>query len=249
MFVPSEKLLHKEGFSKGFSPRWSHWVGLHVSARVWQYLCGPAGLPGAEGCSPSAAKKKAIKKFWRTKEETKYDKYTKGGADKEFYPCLGVHMSLLLQKELHHLDVAIMTGHVKGCVAHLSQREKTASCCLVALVIPINYQSKYRANMCLVIWHTRLYKDKRCHLFSSSHTHGILWLCVFSGNDVAYTWSSINRCPLFDQSVCDAHMTLLGHKMQRSQSILQRTTRGMSIIVYLLFGQYINLIIILKKHI
>lgn len=47
-----------------------------------------------------------------------------GGADKEFYPCLGVHMSLLLQKELHHLDVAIMTGHVKGCVAHLSQREK-----------------------------------------------------------------------------------------------------------------------------
>lgn len=40
------------------------------------------------------------------------------------YPCLAIHMSLLLQKELHHLDVAIVTGHMKGCVAHLRQGER-----------------------------------------------------------------------------------------------------------------------------
>ncbi len=40
------------------------------------------------------------------------------------YPCLAIHMSLLLQKELHHLDVAVVTGHMKGCVAHLRHGER-----------------------------------------------------------------------------------------------------------------------------
>lgn len=38
------------------------------------------------------------------------------------YPRLAIHMGLLLQKELHHLYVAIVTGHMKGCVAHLRQK-------------------------------------------------------------------------------------------------------------------------------
>lgn len=40
----------------------------------------------------------------------------------DVYPCLAVDVCLLLQEELHHLDVSIVTGHMKGGVAHLEQR-------------------------------------------------------------------------------------------------------------------------------
>lgn len=42
-----------------------------------------------------------------------------GGA----HPGLAVDIGLLLQKELHHLDVAIVTAYVEGSVAHLREKK------------------------------------------------------------------------------------------------------------------------------
>lgn len=43
-----------------------------------------------------------------------------GGA----HPCFAVDIGLLLQQELHHLDVAVVTRDVERSVTHLTGTEK-----------------------------------------------------------------------------------------------------------------------------
>lgn len=99
---------------------WSRWAELHVSTEASQCRCVPAERPGAEECNPAAQENqtfspKLFQKDFHVSCCCSFHTEPEGGA----HPCFAVDVGLLLQQELHHFDVSVVTGHVQRGVPHL----------------------------------------------------------------------------------------------------------------------------------
>lgn len=115
-------------------------------------MCDPAELPDEEVCIHSEHERQTEFKsvFWTTgnqkrlfcnkrwlKKCSSLASRTLQTAFCEHYLSFGIDFSLGLQQEVHHLYIAIVTGHMQGRISHLNQNTETH----ITLLFPAKYMN------------------------------------------------------------------------------------------------------------